>query len=122
MSKNFEFALKDKDLDATHQWYGKEDRTEDTSIHDTGKGEAIVIRMFEFKFRPDLEILPAKEQLLTPDYLKHIKTELWGDGLRMVLEPRVDITKEGCKIFVTCQATSGNSFLDEPKLLQEWTQ
>lgn len=102
------------------KWYGKEDRTEEKSVHDTGKGEPIVIRLFEFKFPPTLEVLPTKEQILTPEYLKHLKTQLWGDALRVVLEPRVSITKEGCKIFVPCQATTGNSFIEEPKLLQEW--
>lgn len=119
---NFEFAVKD-DAElklGEHKWYGKEDQTEDTSIHDKGKGEPIVIRLFEYKFPPTLETLPTKEQLLTSEYLKEIKTRLWADGLRVVLEPRVNITKEGCKIFVPCQATTGNSHLEDPKLLQEW--
>lgn len=119
-TKDFEVALEDKELQATHQWYGKEDQTEEASIHDRGKGEPIVIRTFEYTFPPTLEKLPTKEQLLTPEYLKEIKTRLWADGLRVVLEPRVDIKKEGCKIFVPCQATSGNSFIEEPKMLQEW--
>ena len=102
------------------KWYGKEDRTEEKSIHDKGKGEPVVIRLFEFKFRPDLERLPTKEELLTPEYIKQLNTLLWADALRMVLEPRVEIKKEGCKIFVPCRATTGNSFLEEPKLLQEW--
>ncbi len=122
MNNTFDFLEKDavdapvKDI----KWYGKEDRTEDKSIHDVGKGEAIVIRMFEYKFPPTLEVLPTRDELITPQYLKDLKTKLWADALRMVLEPRVEITKEGCKIFVPCQATSGNSFIEEPKLLQEW--
>ena len=102
------------------KWYGKEDRTEEKSIHDTGKGEAVVIRLFEFKFPPTLEVLPTKEQLLTPDYMKYLNVQLWGDALRMVLEPRVEITKQGCKIFVPCVARTGQSYMEEPKLLQEW--
>ncbi len=122
MNKTFEaveFDAKEspvKDI----KWYGKEDQTEDKSIHDKGKGEAIVIRLFEFKFPPTLEVLPTKEQLLTPDYIKHLHAQLWGDGLRIVMEPRVSIEKSGCKIFVPCQAATGQSFLEEPKLLQEW--
>lgn len=102
------------------KWYGKEDQTGDASIHDKGEGEPIVIRLFEFKFPPTLEKLPTKEQLLTPEYLKHLNNILWGDALRMVLEPRVSINKEGCKIFVPCVARTGQSFLDEAKLLQEY--
>ena|SRR3990167_10256398 len=121
-TKDFEFVVKD-DAElkiGEHKWYGKEDRTEDKSIHDKGKGDPVVIRLFEYRFPPNLETLPIKEQLLTPEYLKEIKTRLWADGLRMVLEPKVDISKEGCKVFVPCVATTGNSYLEEPKLLQEW--
>lgn len=120
--KDFEFAVdKDEELDiGQHKWYGKESQTEDSSIHDTGKGEAIVIRHFRFEFPPTLVVLPTKEQLLTPEYLRDLKTQLWADALRVVMEPRVNITKTGCDVFVPCQATSGNSFLEEPKLLQEW--
>ncbi len=103
-----------------HKWYGKEDQTDTNLIHDTGKGEPIVIRMFEFKFPPTLKDLPTKEQILTPEYLKHMQTLLWADSLRLVTEPRVVIDKEGCKIFAPCQARTGSSFSEEPKLLQEW--
>lgn len=122
MNRNFELTReKDEELGiGEHKWYGREDRTEDSLMHDKGKGESVVIRLFEFKFRPDLETLPTKEQILTPEYIKQLNTLLWADGLRIVLEPRLEIKKEGCKIFVPCQPTIGNSFLEEPKLLQEW--
>lgn len=119
---NFEFAVKD-DAElklGEHKWYGKEDQTEDQSIHDKGQGESVVIRLFEFKFNPGLERTPTAEELLTPDYLKYIDTQLWGDALRRVMHPRISISKEGCKIFVPCVATTGNSHLESPKLLQEW--
>lgn len=121
-TKNFE-AIEEEAIDAPVKdikWYGKEDQTEDQSIHDTGSGDAVVIRLFEFSFRPGLIELPTKDQLLTPDYLKQIDINLWSDGLRRVLEPRTNITKEGCKIFVPCVAATGQSHLDAPKLLQEW--
>ena len=122
MSKNFEFAVKsDEELKlGEHKWYGKEDQTEDQSIHDKGQGEAVVIRVFEFKFKPGLLATPTAEQLLTPEYLKSIDTQLWGDALRRVMHPRINITKEGCQVFVPCVATTGNSHLENPKLLQEW--
>lgn len=121
-TKDFEFAVsEDKEAGVgEHKWYGRDDRTEETSIHDKGKGEAIVIRLFEFKFPPTLDKLPTKEQLLTPEYVNHLHKLLWADALRMAMEPRVHITKEGCKIFVPCVPTTGNSLLETPKLLQEW--
>lgn len=116
---------KDKDeeigIDA-HKWYGKDAETTETQMQDTGKGEPIVIRLFEFKFPPTLETLPTKEEILTPSYLKHLQTLLWADELRLVIEPRIVIEKEGCKIFAPCQARNGATFIDNPKLLQEWTQ
>jgi len=122
MSKDFEFALaEDKEVGVEeHKWYGREDQTDESSMHDKGKGEPIVIRLFEFKFKPTIEKTPTKDEILTPEYLKDLKTQLWADGLRLVLEPRVEIKKEGCKVFAPCQATTGNSFIEEPKLLQEW--
>lgn len=102
------------------KWYGKETETDQEMMHDTGKGEPIVIRLFEFKFPPTLKTLPTKEEILTPEYLKHLNISLWADELRMVLEPRVSITKEGCKIFAPCKARTGANFVDNPKLLQEW--
>lgn len=102
------------------KWYGKEGQTDEKPMHDTGSGEPVLIRLFEFKFPPTLEKLPTKEELLTPEYIRHIQVNLWSDGLRLAMEPRVHIDKEGCKIFAPCVAATGNSFLEEPKLLQEW--
>lgn len=122
MNNSFELT-KDKDEDLgldAHKWYGKEDRTDENSIHDKGIGKPVVIRLFEFKFPPTLENLPTKEQILTPEYIKHLQTLLWADSLRLVMEPRVVIYKEGCKIFVPCEARAGANFIDEPKMLQEW--
>lgn len=124
MTKNFELT-KEQDIDLgieAHKWYGKEDRTDEKLMHDGGVGEPVNIRLFEFRFPPTLEKLPTEEEILTPDYIKHLKTQLWGDGLRLIMTPRVVIDKEGCKIFAPCQATMGNNFLEEPKTIQEWTK
>ncbi len=122
MTKEFE-AIEQDAIDSPVKdikWYGKEDQTDYSSIHDDGKGEPVVVRLFEFKFRPGLEKEPTKEELLTTEYRKQIKVSLWADGLRQVAEPRVHIDKEGCKIFVPAVAATGHSFLDTPKLLQEY--
>jgi len=103
-----------------HKWYGKDAQSDEKLMHDEGKGEPVVIRLFEFKFPPTLETLPTKEQILTPEYIKHLQTQLWGDSLRLVMEPRVVIDKEGCKIFAPCQARTGATFTEQPKMLQEW--
>lgn len=124
MNKDFELIKETDELIGVkeHKWYGKEDQTDEKLMHDGGTGEPIVIRLFEFKFLPTLEILPTKEQILTPEYIKHMQTLLWADSLRLVMEPRVVIEKEGCKIFAPCQARAGATFMEEPKTLQEWTR
>lgn len=122
MDKTFEaieFDAKDspvKDI----KWYGKEDQTEGSLMHDTGKGEAIIIRHFEFKLNPALKELPTAEQLLTPEYIKDLNIQLWADGFRLIMKPRVSITKDTVRVFAPCQPVSGATILEEPKLLQEW--
>ncbi len=103
-----------------HKWYGKEDQTDENLMHDTGKGEPIVIRHFEFKLNPELKEQPTKEQILTPEYIKHLQTLLWADSLRMVLEPTVKIEKDTMHVAVPCQARTGATFSEQPKMLQEW--
>jgi len=121
-TKNFEVIEKDSEVtNSDIKWYGKEDQTEEKLMHDKGVGEAVLIRLFEFKFPPTLEKLPTKEEILTPEYIRHLRATLWADALRLIMEPRVVIDKESCKIFAPCQATTGNSFLEEPKTIQEWT-
>jgi len=102
------------------KWYGKQDQTAEKQIHDVGKGDTATIRLFEFKFPPTLEKLPVKEEVLTPQYLKELQIQLWGDDLRLIRQPEVVITKEGCKVYAACQPRSGSNFIEQPKLLQEW--
>lgn len=121
-AKDFEFALsEDKELGiGQHKWYGKEDQTDEKLMHDIGKGEQVVIRLFEFELKPGLEKNPTEDEILTPEYMKHLQTLLWGDALRLVMKPRVNIKDGKLRIFAPCQATTGNSFLEESKLLQEY--
>lgn len=105
-----------------HKWYGHEDSTDESLMHDTGKGEAIVIRHFEFKLDPTLKQPPTKEQILTPEYIKHLQTLLWADSLRMVMNPTVRIDKDIMRIAVPCQPRTGATLSEEPKMLQEWMQ
>lgn len=121
---NFEFVEENAKDSPTEniKWYAKEDQTEEKLMHDKGVGEPVVIRLFEFKLPPNIEKLPTSEEILTPEYLKHLKASLWADALRLVMDPRVVIDKESIKVFAPCQATTGNSFLEDPKTIQEWTR
>ena len=124
-TKQFTELTRQEDVElgiGAHKWYGKEDKTDEKLMHDKGTGKAIVIRLFEFKFPPTLEKLPTKEEILTPEYIKQMQTQLWSDSLRLVMEPRVVIDKEGCKIFAPCEARTGANFIEDPKTIQEWTR
>lgn len=119
-NSNFEFT-KERDDEmgiGAHKWYGSEDRTDTHLLHDENKGDAIVIRNFEFTLKPGIE-KPTREQILTPEYIKHLQTLLWADSLKLVLEPRVQITKEKILVSVPCQARTGATIMEEPKYLQE---
>ena len=118
---NFEFVKeRDEELGiGAHKWYGKEDQTDTSLMHDKGTGENIVIRNFEFKLNPEIKVPPTKEQILTPEYIKHLQTLLWADSLRLVLEPRVVIDKEYIRIFAPCQARTGATITESAKFLQE---
>lgn len=104
------------------KWYGKEEETEQALMHDNGKGEIIDLRSFVYKFPIRLETPPTKEEILTPSYLQFLRTTLWADDLRMVLEPRVHIDNDGYIVMATCQARNGRTFVEAPRLLQEWTK
>lgn len=123
MSKNFELVKEwDNDLGiGAHKWYGNNEETDKSLMNDKGTGEPIVIRHFEFNLNPELKTPPTKDQILTPEYVKHLQILLWADSLRMVLEPRVEITKEKILVFVPCQARTGATFTEAPKTIFEWT-
>lgn len=122
-TKNFE-AIEFDAIDSPVKdikWYGKEDRTEETLMHDKGKGDVVSMRLEEYQLNPELlKNPPTEEQVLTPQYIKDLQTRLWADGLRMVMKPRLSIDKGFMRIITPCQATSGNTILEDPKLLQEW--
>ncbi len=122
MDKNYEFVKeKDEELGiGAHKWYGKEDQTDENLMHDKGTGDTIVMRFFPFKMNPELKVLPTKEQILTPEYVKYLKTQLWADGLRAVTEPTVKIDKDTFTIGVACHAVNGQVITEEAKYLQEW--
>ena len=121
---NFEFVKeRDEELGiGAHKWYGKEDQTDTNLMHDKGTGDTIVMRFFPYKMNPELKTPPTKEQILTPDYVKHLKVLLWADGLRTVTEPTVKIDKDSYTIGVACQAANGQVITEQSKYLQEWMQ
>ena len=103
-----------------HKWYGKQDQTETNLLHDKGTGDKIVLRNFEFKVNPELKTLPTKEQILTPEYVKHLSVLLWADSLRLLTTPEVRIDKEYIRVFAACVPRTGATLSEEPKYLQEW--
>lgn len=82
-------------------------QTDGVRIEDPGTGRPIIMRHFEYRYLPNGP-KPTKEQLLTPDYIKHLENVLWADSLEMIMPPKVVFYNKGFKIFATCQAKKGN--------------
>jgi len=81
MNNSFEvIESKSEDTKSDIKWYGSEQQTDLKTLSDSGKGEPVLIRFKKFQFKPDLRKLPTKEQLITPEFVKHIDAELWGHG------------------------------------------
>lgn len=95
------------DLD-TYDYYGSSVEADRQKIEDPATGKPVFVRRLKFKFPPGNKGVPTKEQILTPEYVKHIENMLWADALEMILSPKVVYEKGGFSVFLTCQAKKGN--------------
>lgn len=102
---------KEKDV----QWDVKQGEIHsDTNLEaDTGWGQEVIVRSFEFKANPEAfrQHTPSKQELFNA-HLKQIEILLWRDGLRFFdgVTPQLSIAKkqEGYRIVVGCEAMPGH--------------
>lgn len=97
--------------------------TSDTNLElDTGYGNAVVIRCFEFGANPTVfkEHPPTKQELFN-SHQNGIQMALWKDGLKVLssVEPRIVIKEETYMIFVTAVPSRGNVLSELPKTLSQ---
>lgn len=90
---------------------------------DTGYGQEIVIRTYEFAMNPKYagQNVPAQE--IFNSHLRGIESLLWQDGMKPYLgiEPRLIFSKDRSKylIIVGAEAARGQWFNEQPKTLTE---
>lgn len=108
-----------------NEWYGASLQTEGTPMVDSGTGRALILRVFDFAFKPGLEQKPSKQQLFNAHW-SHIKTLIWSDGLvaNTDVDPRVVIGKKRYRIFILCEPRLNKNHIreavvDRPTTLQE---
>jgi len=93
---------------------------------DTGHGDAIVVRSFDYKANPEAFRLhtPSKQELFNA-HIKQIEVHLWTDGLKVMTDvsPKVMLSKkkDGYRIVVGAEPMRGQSFSlrDKPQTLSE---
>ena len=101
-------------------WEAQEAQSElSAPLVDDGSGKPVILRRFQFKFPPNLPHKPTKKEILTYHKDK-LNIFLWKDELELVLEPKIQISKDGYDIFATCQPKKGSmlAYKDKPQLLQ----
>lgn len=97
----------------------------DTKLEsDTGVGEAVVLRTYEFAANPEFfkNGLPNSQDVFD-SHLKGIMAMLWQDGLQPAheVEPKLIFSKGGDKylIMIGARPSVGHSILEKPQTLTE---
>lgn len=89
------------------QWYGQSSETEQTRLEDPGVGRPIILRKFDFAYKPGRQ-KPKKSEILTPGYITFLENILWVDNLELIQDPKVAYNKTGFSVLATCQAKKGH--------------
>lgn len=108
------------------QWEGQElGAISDTKLEfDTGVGQAIVLRFFDFGANPEAfkQHIPTAQELFD-HHRRGIEALLWKDGLKPyeAMEPRFMISKnkEYYRFIISCIPRAGQVLTDKTKTLSE---
>lgn len=91
---------------------------------DVGYGNALVIRMFEFRVDPLVfyQHMPTTQELFNSHY-KGIELTLWKDGLKVIPEvnPRIVVDEQNgtYQIFVGAAPAKGHLLKEQPQTLSQ---
>lgn len=110
--------------DGEHNWFGQELEVNSDPLIDSGTGENILLRVFDFGANPaNLKRDKPTKQQLFDSHVKQILTMLWSDGLEPAkdINPLIQISKkkEKYRILMWCRAKAGVTWSDKPRTLQE---
>jgi len=106
--------------DGSGKWEGKELGFKSDPLTDPGIGKPMILRYFEFVFKPGLKEKPTKQQLFNYHW-PQIRTILWGDGLvaNTDVDPRVKVGRKKYKIILLCEPKFKTMVADRPQTLQQ---
>ncbi len=133
MAKSKRFKLVEKKAKDTPlgdienlKWEGEELQAESKTkiTEDTGVGQAIVLRFFEFGANPEsFKIHKPTAQELFNSHLKGIESLLWRDGLKFYHDtpPRLMFSKDSKKycFIIPCTTTRGSLLTQKTQTLSE---
>lgn len=108
------------------KWESNQIETDEHPLVDSGTGNKIILRCFEYRANPEAFKLhrPSKQELFSA-HARSIEMFLWKDGLLPLphIKPKIIISKNRQKyrIFVGAQAKNNEVIADRPKTLQEIT-
>ena len=93
---------------------------------DSGKGKALVIRVFDFKFDPrvkaeDRQRAKSNKQEIFNTHAKFIRNFLWKDGLKIREDhdPKLIFGEDGYRIAILCEARLEVPIDKKPTTLQQ---
>lgn len=125
-AKNESVGVSGQVVDNKETWHTNEISTE-SDVHledDLGKGDAAIIRMFEFAANPEAfrMQIPTKQELFN-HHLKQIEIMLWGDGLKVMddVDPKVTVNKakDKYRIFIGAKPQKGHILREQPRTLSQ---
>lgn len=112
--------------DANIEWEGEELMTESNTKleQDTGTGQAIVLRFFDFGADPEVfkQHKPTAQELFNT-HMRGLESLLWRDGLRpfQEVEPRLMFSKNKShyRFILACIPVSGRLSVETPRTLTQ---
>lgn len=115
VKSNGAFEIQDKE-----KWYGEQVEAKSDPLVDSGTGKLIMLRQFEFAFKPGMKEKPNKQQLFNQAW-PMIRPLLWSDGFVASndVDPRVIVGKKGYKIILLCEPRLRRVVHDTAKTLQQ---
>jgi len=98
-----------QELNDFNDWQASAMETEDVAMFDEAKGDKFILRHFEYKLPPGVDIEALDRQDLFNHHWKEIEMTLWEDGFTVVkeIDPRIVFQDDIYRIFVTCRPRVG---------------
>lgn len=113
-----------RDADTNYDLKSIETESTTKLEEDVGYGNAVIIRMFEFRVNPLVFYAhsPTKQELFNSHY-KGIEIALWKDGMKVIpeVDPRIVVNEAAgtYQIFVGAAPAKGHILKEQPQTLSQ---